>query len=142
MLKQVVIAHLGRCTRYHKNEYEPYTTRSPCGTEKTNKVRISLTRSNEIEPPMSFERVRKTTERTWSILHFASKYTYNFITTTTPTTTHHAMSTKTKKGLYTLSNEIRLELCRAIALKVFDCVCPRDAMKEKDKNSCMASFLW
>jgi len=50
---------------------------------------------------------------------------YKFVTTITPTTTYHyppRKSAKKKKGLVALPNEIRLELRRIIALKVYDCV--------------------
>jgi len=70
---------------------------------------------------------------------------YKVITTITPTTayhypplpttiTHHAISAKKKKGLDTLPNEIRLELRRTIALKVYDCVFQSSDEREGSKT--------
>jgi len=52
------------------------------------------------------------------------------------------MSAKKKKGIHVLPNEIRLKLRRTIALKVYDCVCSRLAMKEKDQKRLMHKLFY
>jgi len=126
-------------------------TLSPCGTKKTKnkkRERTSLSRLNEIEPPMSFKRVRK---RTSSIFHFASQNTRIFYYYYYPdhypplhTITHHNPPrnfTKKRKGWDKLPNEIRFELRRIIALKVYDLCVPEMRWKRRIKKvSCMSSF--
>ena len=52
------------------------------------------------------------------------------------------MSAKKKKGLESLPNEIRLELRRTIAIKIYDCVYERDSMKEKDQKRLMYELFY
>ena len=68
--------------------------------------------------------------------------THHYLPSLSTTITHHAMSAKKKKGIDLLHNEIRLELRRTIALKVYDCVCSRLAMKEKDQKRLMHKLFY
>jgi len=85
------------------------------------------------------------TKKKTNLIHFSfwiTKSKYNFSSTTTHYHYLPRMSAKKKKGLDSLPNEIRLELRRTIALRVYDCVCSRDSMKEKDQKRLMHELFY